>query len=331
MKEDISNIQIDAVIPWVNGNDKGWQKKINKYKKVKIDFDKKEESVRYNSIGEIDITIKSIIKYAPFFRTIFLVTDNQIPFFFEQLKELANSFGVNLEIIDHKIIFEGFEDYLPCFNSTSIISLLHRIPKLSEHYVIFNDDTFIMKETTIEDFFIDGFPVLRGKWQKYYENRKIRKLYYSIFSSEKYNIKQKKGTIKEAMQAGAKLAKGNKKVYLRRFHTPISIRKHTLENYFNNNFRLLENNIKYKFRDNKNQFITETLANHLEIKNNTYHFKIKTQLTYFRSYKSLFFIKLKLFCFLRQSKNIFMTFQSLELADEKTLNYIFNWIDKRIN
>jgi len=79
MKENISNIQIDAVIIWVDGNDKQWQEKINKFSKVKIDFGKKKESVRYNSIGEIDITIKSIIKYASFINNIFLVTDNQIP------------------------------------------------------------------------------------------------------------------------------------------------------------------------------------------------------------------------------------------------------------
>ena len=48
---------VDAVITWVNGNDKVWQDKLNKYAEVKIDFKVKEQSVRYNSVGEIDIAV----------------------------------------------------------------------------------------------------------------------------------------------------------------------------------------------------------------------------------------------------------------------------------
>ena len=56
-----------------------WQEEINKYLKVKKDFSKKKNLIRYNSIGEIDITIKSILKFAPFINKILLVTDNQKP------------------------------------------------------------------------------------------------------------------------------------------------------------------------------------------------------------------------------------------------------------
>ena len=44
------------------------------------------------------------------------------------------------------------------------------------------------------------------------------------------------------------------------------MRKSTLVDFFNDKNELLKNNIKYKFRDNNHQFITETLSNHLEIK-----------------------------------------------------------------
>ena len=50
-------MEIDAVITWVNGNDIKWQKKINFYLESKIDFSLKKESVRYNSIGELDVAI----------------------------------------------------------------------------------------------------------------------------------------------------------------------------------------------------------------------------------------------------------------------------------
>ncbi|CAH8281558.1 Stealth-like protein [Mariniflexile fucanivorans] len=330
MKEKNHNIQLDAVIPWVNGNDKKWQEKINQHLAVKIDFSKKKESVRFNSIGEINIAIKSIIKYAPFFKNIYLVTDEQIPDAFESLKALGKLSGVNLEIIDHKILFRDYEEFLPCFNSTSIISLLHRIPNLSEHYVLFNDDFFILKNATVEDFFIDGLPVLRGVWEKYYEDLKLKAMYYRFFSSEKDKKRREKGTLRKSMQIGAKLANDGRNRFLKRLHTPVSMRKSILIDFFSDKNELLKDNIAYKFRDNNHQFITETLANHLEIKNNTFHYKPQTKLTYFRSYKSFFMVKLKLFLYDINKNMLFITFQSLEMADSKTQEYILNWLDKKI-
>jgi len=327
MNENAANIPIDAVITWVNGNDIKWQEKINTYLKVKIDFNKKKQSVRYNSIGEIDIAIKSIIKYASFIRTIFLVTDDQVPESFNTLKTLAENNGINLKIIDHKIIFKGFEASLPCFNSASIGCMLFKIPNLAEHFIVFNDDTFLMRNTTETDFFKNGTPVIRGKWEAFHENRSLRKIYHIVLSAIGKPVKKSSIGFKKFQQTSAKLA-GTKK-YVRRFHTPVCIRKSTLENFLNGS-DILKNNVKHRFR-NKDQFIISSLSEHLEIKNNTYYFQRDTQLTYFRSYKRPFFTRQKLRWFLKNKRKRFMTFQSLELADAKTLNYILNWIDKRIN
>jgi len=318
---------VDAVITWVNGNDKVWQEKLNKYAEVKIDFRIKEQSVRYNSIGEIDIALKSIIKFAPFLRNIFLVTDNQKPSSFEELKKIAYTNGIALSIVDHKVIFGGYEDYLPSFNSRSISTVLHRIPNLSEHFIIFNDDTFLMRSTKVSDFFINRHPILRGDWKSFYENQILRKLFYKSVSFFGVRKKQNKVGFKKAMQVSAKLAGMTK--YIRRFHTPISIRKSTIENFFLKN-DLLVQNIKYRFR-NEEQFLIESLATHLEVKNDTYFYTKNTQLTYFRSYKRPKEVKLKLENFLKDEKKLFVTFQSLEMADKKTLEHILNWIDTRIN
>ena len=42
--ENELELKIDAVITWVDGNDLNWQKKINKYLKVKKDFSKMVET-----------------------------------------------------------------------------------------------------------------------------------------------------------------------------------------------------------------------------------------------------------------------------------------------
>ena len=326
-KEKNKNIIVDAVITWVDGNDKIWQKKLNEHAEVKIDFKSKEQSVRYNSIGEIQIALKSIIKFAPFVRNIFLVTDNQVPDDFEQLKNLAITKDINLTLIDHKVIFKEHEDCLPCFNSCSIGNMLFRIPNLAEHFIIFNDDTFLMRETTVNDFFVNGYPIVRGDWKSFYENQIVRKLYYNTLTFFGVDKKKKTAGFKKFQQTSAKLAGMSK--YVRRYHTPVSLRRSTIENFFKNK-ELLKNNVRYRFR-NENQFIISSLAEHLELKNNTAHYIKDTQLTYFRSYKRPAKVTLKLEKFTKNKRKLFMTFQSLEMADKNTLDYILKWIAIRIN
>src|SRR5210317_912065 len=84
-----NRLKIDAVITWVDGNDPVWQEKFNSFAPNKIDFSNKKEMIRYNSIDEIGIAIKSIIKNAPFLKSIYLVTDNQKPTNLKSLQELA--------------------------------------------------------------------------------------------------------------------------------------------------------------------------------------------------------------------------------------------------
>jgi len=327
MTESSKNIQVDAVITWVDGNDQGWQDKINAYSESKINFSSKNHLKRYNSIGEIDIVIKSIIKFAPFIKNIFLVADNQSPESFDSLKSLAQKKNINLELVDHKIIFSGFEEYLPTFNSCSIETMLFRIPNLSEHFIIFNDDTFIMKEVSVNDFFINEEPIIRGEWQPFNENRTLRKSYHEILTFLNVPIKKDKISFKKLQQNGAKLALMDK--YVRRFHTPISVRKSTLLNFFKKD-NLLRKNIQHRFKD-KDQFLISSLSEHLEIKNNTYHHRKDPKLTYFRSYKSLWMTKLKLKLFENKQNKLFTTFQSLDMANDEILEYILDWIEKRLS
>ena len=321
-----NDFNVDAVITWVNGNDKKWQEKINTFSEVKINFSSKQHLKRYNSIGEIDIAIMSIIKFASFVKTIYLVTDNQKPESFNKLKTLAKNKGINLELIDHKIIFREFDQYLPTFNSCSIGSMLFRIPNLSEHFIIFNDDTFIMRKTSKDDFFKGGFPLIRGRWKAFNENRKLRILYHNMLSYFGVTVNKTAIGFKKLQQNSAKLVKTKK--YIRRFHTPVCVRKSTLENFFKNN-TILNENVKYRFR-NENQFIISSLSEHLEIEKSTYHYRKNSQLVYFRSYKTLWLTKLKLALFKINKNKLFITFQSLDMANETTLKTIFNWIDNRL-
>lgn len=320
------DMQIDAVITWVDSSDEVWRNKINQYLDKKIDWSNKKESTRYNSINEVEITILSILKFAVFIKNIYVVTDNQQPHNFLELKQKAKDQGVNLELVDHTIIFKDYEHYLPTFNSCSIISMLYRIPNLSDNFVIFNDDTFLMRETKKEDFFIDDKPVIRGRWDSFYEDKFFRNLFLRVKGIFKKNNPKKTG-YKLAQQKSAKLL-GFKK-YVRRDHTPVSIKKSGLENYFAENPNFLENNIKYRFRDNT-QFIISSLSNHIQIKNDDYILDRDFKLSYFQSYNKTS-IRLKLLNFSIDKSKLFMCFQSLETAEKTTQKYILKWIDKKLD
>jgi len=306
-------IEIDAVILWVDGNDQAYKSKLLPYLKENGNAEKIFSS-RYEQLDEIEYTVKSILKFAPYINNIFIVTDNQTPKFLKQTSEKEKFSKVT--IVDHTVLFKGLESNLPTFNSRTIESCMHRIPNLSEHFIYLNDDFFIIAPTTKDDFFTaEGYPVLRGKWQKFEASKAYK------------NGKKEKAGHKRAQEMASKIVGFDK---LFRFkHTPHPIRKSTLRNFFDKNPEILEHNIKYKFRS-KEQFLPVALANHLEIKNKTCSIQNDLQLLYFRSYKKpLFWYKFKL-NYLDKNK-LFLGLQSLNHSPPKVLNYILQWLDNRVD
>jgi len=305
------NTQIDAVITWVDGNDERHKKKMLPFIEEKGLLNLKEFRTRFDQVDEIKFTVDSILKFAPFIRNIYIVTDNQIPSFLKS--EINQQKYSNVSIVDHKIIFSDNEAYLPTFNCRPIETRLYKIPGLSEHFIYFNDDMFLINPTTPSDFFINGHPVLRGKWKKFDEDRFIKKI------TEKYFKKKKLDNHRMAQQKGAKIA-GFKKYY-KFHHVPYSLRKSTFEFFFNSNKAVEIENIRHKFR-NLNQYTPQGLANHIEIKNKTCVLKSELQLIYMKPHKMpLWLIKKKL---KMKDKKLFACFQSLDRCEPKKIDYILN-------
>ncbi|MDA7557776.1 stealth family protein [Flavobacteriaceae bacterium] len=305
------NLTIDAVILWVDGNDEKHKRKISPYILDKKKIKSNKFRTRYDQVNEIKYTIDSILKFAPYINRIHIITDNQIPKFLKNNTKYQDK----ITVVDHTTIFNGYETYLPTFNCRPIETCMYRIPGLSEHFIYFNDDFFLINPTVPEDFFCEGLPVLRGKWLKFDEH-----IYYKKF-------KKPKTGHKTAQQNAAKLI-GFKRYYNFK-HTPHPLRKSTFLKYFKEHPSHFEKNIKYKFR-NDQQFTPQGLANHLEIKNKACVFKSDLQLIYFRSYKKpmLWYIyKLNR----QHQKRLFLGLQSLDLCPQEKLTYLLNWIKKRIN
>ncbi len=207
------------------------------------------------------------------------------------------------------------EEYLPTFNCRPIETRLYKIPNLSEHFIYFNDDMFLINPTNSTDFFIDGLPVLRGKWKKFDEDRFLKKI------TKKFVKNKKLGNHRLAQQKGAKIA-GFKKYY-KFHHVPYPLRKSTFEMFFESNKQIEVENIRYKFR-NLHQFTPQSLINHLEIKNKTCVLKDKLQLIYIKPFRNfIWVIKYKL----NNSNNkLFLCLQSLDRCKPNKLEYILNWL-----
>lgn len=146
-------MDIDLIYLWVNGNDPQWLAKRN----ACIGKTEEKSAVncdgRYADNDELKYSLRSIEKYAPWIRRIFIVTDNQIPVWLD-------TSNAKVRIVDHKEIMPDV--CLPCFNSAVIEHFLYRIPGLAEHFIYANDDMFINKPVTPETFFgKDGLPIVR--------------------------------------------------------------------------------------------------------------------------------------------------------------------------
>ena len=310
--QNVKNHLIDAVVLWVDGNDKKHKAKMLPYIKESTKIRSKKFRTRFDQVNEIKFTVDSILKFAPYVNNIFIVTDDQMPSFLINNKESKYR---NVSIVDHKLIFAGYEEFLPTFNCRPIETCIHRIPDLAEHFIYFNDDFFLISETKPSDFFKKGLPVLRGKWTKF-----DRDIFLKKFKKAKFGHKS-------AQQKAAQLVGFNK--YYRFRHTPHPLRKSTFENYFRSNKDIFIQNIKHKFR-NKDQYTPQGLANHLEIRNKACILKKELQLLYFRSYKKpLFWYKHKLNA--KNKGKLFLGLQSLDLCPPAKLRYLINWLEKRVS
>lgn len=92
--------------------------------------------------------MRSIWKYAPWVRRVYLVTNGQIP-------SWLNIQHPRLHLVTHASIFPN-ASHLPTFSSPSIETHLHRIPGLSKHFIYLNDDVMFGNDLHPSDFHTKG-------------------------------------------------------------------------------------------------------------------------------------------------------------------------------
>lgn len=140
----MSNLNIDIVILWVDGGDSDWQADYLRYRP-----DAKFDAKRYRDWGLLPFWFRGIEKFAPWVNKIFFVTCGQVP-------KWLNLEAPKLVHIKHEDYIP--KEYLPTFNSSAIELFINRIPGLSEHFVFFNDDIYLVSPVTSKRFFQKELP-----------------------------------------------------------------------------------------------------------------------------------------------------------------------------
>ena len=310
--------KIDAVITWVDGSEPNYQLKLEKNLK-----NNKAIKRQYLQANEIDFCVASIIKFAPFIRKIFIVTDKQRP----NLSNIRHLVPLNkIEVIDHEEIFRDNKEYLPTFNIRAIDALLFKIKNLSERFIYFNDDMFLIKETFEKDWFVNNKAVLTGKWAKSYNKQVIKTISHKV-----KNFLKIRPSFNAAQSKAANIAGFHEK-YFKSFHCGRPQIKSVIKDFYDKNPEILTNQIRHKFRDDR-QYMPYSLCWHLLIKKNLYVESSSNRLIEITKSRNFSEKKLKdLLTDLDSKAEVkFLNIQDLNLASKETQKVFQNWFIKKLS
>ena len=240
----IDDTIVDAVIIWVDSSDPQWLAQKALYTKTTNDEVRLPNSG--NCAFEVKYTVQLMLQNLPFLRHLHFVTQRpqQVPR--TLMKLLPTKLAQKIKLVHHDEFIPA--TYLPLFNSSAIELFIHRIPGLSDQFIYFNDDMYILKPLTKNAFF--------G-----YKNHKVVPLHTCLVPYPLHYFRNfvltSLNTVTSSTHALAFLAVTPKykdlpwyiKLY-RRDHRPIALTKTTLSRTFNDlhGKRLIDKFARYRFR-----------------------------------------------------------------------------------
>ena len=163
------DMDIDFVITWVDMNDPKWQAKFLQYSGHKENSSNGVSKARFRDAGFLQYWFRGVEKFAPWVRKIHFVTDGQKPAWLDTTNP-------KIHLVNHEDFIPA--EFLPTYNSPVIERYIHRIPGLSEHFVYFNDDFYIINQLSKERFFRNGLPCdiavfqYNPSWSQWYKRIK---------------------------------------------------------------------------------------------------------------------------------------------------------------
>lgn len=227
---------MDAIIRWVNREDPEY---IADLKRYGVDQPQSDSSVEDSESPvpsgiRIQNCVRSILRYAPFIRRIFIISPGHDPQLTTVLADYPER-DVFIELIDHSSLFKGFESVLPCFNPLAIETMLWAIPGLSEQFIYFREEYILTKPTIPRNWFDDKGNIICNTTGKNILVRGLLKL-----------LKNEKESINEQPLLNSAALLGKKYILLTETG-PQPMLRSILKDYFEINRDLMEENISYRF------------------------------------------------------------------------------------
>ena len=325
-----SPIAVDAVITWVDGGDPAHQQKLQALLGDRRQQFAAADRTRFGDCGEIDYCVASLLRFAPWLRTIHIVSDQQRPALMAVLRD--SPYRERVRVVDHREIFAGFEQHLPTFSNRSIEAMLWRIPGLAERFLYLNDDFALIRPVAIGDFFTADGVVLRGHWRGTGPRRwsqRLKALAGSLLRGSRPPGAVARPGNHVAQEMSARMA-GYADRFFQVPHCPHPVRQSTVAGYFSGHPQALAEVVGYRLRSAE-QFLTVSLANHLELKAGTA--SIDNRLAPLRlkpSSQGVASLRKQIQSADGDARMAFACVQSLDEADEPVRRLLFDWLDRRI-
>ncbi|AWR59994.1 TPA: stealth family protein [Proteus mirabilis] len=266
------NKKIDFVIPWLDPTDPEWIKSYNEYS---IDDKILEDNPRFRDWDNLHYWFRGIDRFAPWVNKIHFITYGHLP-------SWLNVNHPKLNIVNHTDYIDP--SYLPTFSSHVLELNMHNIPDLSENFVYFNDDTFLINDISPSFYFnkmgnpkdacIFNLIVDDGELSFYIlNNLKIIEKHFNKWHELKtkpfnyFNIKYKSSQIKNFLLLFWKNFTG-----FQNFHLPQAFNKKTFIELWIAEKEILINTCNNKFRNryDVNQYLFrywQLLKGNFEISN----------------------------------------------------------------
>ena len=146
------DLPIDLVYLYVNSSDETWIAKRNQYA-----MDQSNSVCRFRDNKELMYSLRSVEKYAPWIRNIYIVSNSSMPAW-------LNTDHPKLHVVDQESIMPS--NIQPCFNSSVIEAYLYKIPGLSEIFLYACDDMFFGNYVSPGFFVKNGKPIVRMQKQE---------------------------------------------------------------------------------------------------------------------------------------------------------------------
>ena len=147
--------KIDFVVTWVDGSDPAWLAEKRRYETGAAAPPRaggeSNADCRYRDYGILRYWFRAVERFAPWVDRVFFVTCGQKPCWLDESNP-------KIRLVNHVDFIPA--EYLPTFHSDTIELNVHRLRDLSERFVLFNDDTFLLQPVGPEFFFRKGLPVI---------------------------------------------------------------------------------------------------------------------------------------------------------------------------